>query len=365
MKVSPLVIFVCTVFVVLSLVGCQNAKATPDVSATVNAAVDATSAAQANLQATVDAAVKATAAAQPTATVVIQPTATVAAQKTAAPTAKPSGAAPTTAPTVNSVTLTEEQLAALIDQSVQEAVAATTAATTSTITSTADSTLTTQEVQAMQTSAAASQAEIDQALALAQAYYDLYADVSSETLVTLQAIEQDLNSMAQSMAQITQILVQGQATAQSAIAQLQAAAAKASSTAQSIQGKAKTWDSAVKTEIDKRATTALNVKPTSIPTDLRGTAQSVTNYIDTVRSALGDSKVSKGELNAISLAGANAVAGLSANGGTQFQGLSSSINGVTKQVARGETQNAKASLGNLEQASKSLTAGPGAGPRRP
>jgi hypothetical protein len=58
------------------------------------------------------------------------------------------------------------------------------------------------------------------------------------------------------------------------------------------------------------------------------------------------------------LAGANAVAGLSKNGGTQFQGLATSINNTTKQVARGELPKAKSSLGALEQSAKSLPSMP-------
>jgi hypothetical protein len=39
-----------------------------------------------------------------------------------------------------------------------------------------------------------------------------------------------------------------------------------------------------------------------VPADLKATGQSVSTYIETVRSALGD-KVTKSELSAISLAG--------------------------------------------------------------
>ncbi len=348
MKAKSSVAIVLALFAIFSLIGCQG-KSTPDTAATVSAAVNATTAAQANMQATVDAAVQATTAAQPTATGAV-PT-------LAAATPKPAGPAATAAPPVNYVAMTEQDLAALIDQSVEAAVAATTAATTAETTAASDGTLTTEEVAAMLAAATTAQSEIDQAMALAQAYYGLYADVSSETLATLQAIEQDLNSMSQSMAQMTQILSEGQATAQAALVQLQAAAAQASSTAQTIQTKVQNWSGAVKAEIDQRANTALNVKPTNVPTDLKGTAQSVSTYISAVHSALGDNKITKTELNTISLDGANAVAGLNAHGGSQFQGLSGSINNVTNQIARGETQNAKSSLGGLEQSSKSLTAG--------
>jgi hypothetical protein len=354
-KTSPIVSIISGLLILSALVACQNAQPTVDTSATVNAAVQATHAAQASLNATVEAAVKATSAA-------MQPTAAstgAAASKSATP--KPASATATPIPSATYVTMTEEELAALINQAVQEAVAATTTATTATTTYSADGTLTAQEVQALQTSVATAQSEISQALALAQAYYDLYSQIATESLATLQAIEQDLNSMAASMnsmaaslQQISQTLAQGLTLAQSTITQLQATAQKAATTAQNAQTKAKTFNNAVKTELDKLATTALSTKPTNIPTDLRSTAQSVNTYIETVRSALGDSKVTKIELSSISVAGANAVAGLNAHGGAQFQGLASAINSTTSQIARGETQKAKTSLGGLEQSMKSL-----------
>ncbi|MBI3914558.1 MAG: hypothetical protein HY327_10305 [Chloroflexi bacterium] len=373
MKVFFIRLLGTSLIVGFALVGCQSnrAQTSVDTGATVSAAVNATTAAQANLQATVDAAVRATTAAtQPTATASTRaatPSPSAAAAKTA--TSKPPTASPT--PPVNTVAMTEQELAALIDQAVQEAVAATTTTTTQTTTSTADGTLTTQEAQALQAAVATSQTEISQALALAQAYYDLYAQISTETLAALQAIETDLNSMAASMAtmatsleQINQTLQQGLTLAQSTITQLQNTANQAKTTAQNAQTKAKSWESQVKAELDKRANTALATKPTNIPADLRGTTQAVSTYIDTVRSAVGDNKISKNELSAISGAGANAVAGLNKLGGAQFSGLATAINGTTQQIARGETQKAKSSLGGLEQSARSLPSGPGV-PSRP
>ncbi len=341
--------------VLATLMGCQSAKPTPDAQATINAAVQATTLAQAYVQATIDAAVKATTAAQPTFTPVKA--------ATAAATTKPPAATPV--PTVNATTLTEEELDALIDQAVNEAIAATNTATTQTATYAADGTLTPQEVAALQAAVTLSQSEINQALALAQAYYDLYYDLATETLNLLKAIEQDLNAMAtsmnamaQSLAQISTTLAQGQAVTTSAIAQLQSNATKASQAAASAQGKAKNWNATVQAELTRRANTALATKPTSVPTDLRGTIQSVNTYIETVKAALGDNKIGKSELQAISIAGANAVAGLNQFGGTQGQTLANAINTMTRQLARGEVPKAKSGLGALEQSARSLPSVP-------
>jgi hypothetical protein len=361
MKASPIIIVFASALVLVALVGCQGApQPSVDTAATVSAAVQATTLAQANLAATVDAAVKATAAAQPTTASQATPTLAAAAQKSATP--KPPTPSPT--PSVNYVTMTEEELAAVIDQAVKEAVAATTASTTTT-TYSADGTLTAQEVQAMQTAVTAAQTEISQALALMQAYYDLYAQIATDTLTTLQAIEQDLNSLATSMnamatslAQISTTLSQGLTLAQSTITQLQSYATKASQTAANVQAKEKTWAQTVQKELDQRATAALNVKPTNVPTDFRSTTQSVSTYLDTVRAALADSKVTQKELSAISLAGANATAGLKQFGGAEGQNLANSINTMTRQLARGETTKAKNSFAGLEQSARSLPSVP-------
>ncbi len=368
MKGSSVLLYLIGLFSLSSLVACQGAgnpssKANSD--ATISAAVNATTMAQGAFSATLDAAVKATQAAQPTATA--QATGQ---NKTATP--KPGA---TTTPSVSYVTMTEEELAALIDQSVKQAVAATTTATTSTTSATSDGTLTTAEVQALTTAATTAQSDINQALALTQAYYDLYAEIAPETLATLQAIEQDLNSMATSMSsmatslsQISQTLAQGQAVAQSAITQLQSAATKANTAATSAQTKAKNWTQTVQNDVNKRGNDALTVKPTSVPTDLKSTVQSVNAYVDSVRTSLSDSKITQKELQGVSLAGANATAGLSKFGGAEAQGLSTSINAMTKQLARGEAPKAKTNFANLEQSARSfssLPSAPSGGPQPP
>ncbi|MCX7840485.1 MAG: hypothetical protein N2559_13690, partial [Anaerolineae bacterium] len=222
----------------------------------------------------------------------------------------------------------------------------------------ADGTLTPQEIVALQAVLAMSQTEIAQALALMQAYYDLYAEIATETLNLLKAIEQDLNAMAQSLNQINALLAQGQTLTATTVTQVQTYATRANQAAASAQSKAKTLNATLQSELTKRANAALATKPTSAPTDLRGTVQSVNTYIETVRAALADNKINKSELQAISVAGANAVAGLNQFAGAQGQTLANSINAMTKQLARGEIPKAKSGLGALEQSARSLPAVP-------
>ncbi|MCB0048174.1 MAG: hypothetical protein KDE24_01320, partial [Caldilinea sp.] len=115
------------------LAGCNKEEPVVDQQAAVNTAVAATMMAQALAEATVNAAaltaLPATATAEalaiPTATLVPEPTATIAAPTPVPvmPTAAPP--TPTAGAPVEYTTLSEEELAALIDAAVAEAVAAT------------------------------------------------------------------------------------------------------------------------------------------------------------------------------------------------------------------------------------------------
>ncbi len=342
-----------------ALPACNMARSgpTPDTQATVNAAVAATSAAQASLKATVDAAVQATTAAQP------KP-ATSLPTPTLAPAAKAPTAAPTPTP-VNTVTLSEEELAALIDQSVTQAVAATQTSSTATNSATADGTVTLQEAATLAVYAANAEQAIADAEELMEAYYGLYADLATETLAVLQAIEQDLAAMAGSMAtlnatlaEINKTLSQGLALAQQTITQLNTAAKNASDQAAQAQAKAQNWAKSLPAARDKRATAALGMKPSQIASDRQSAILSAFDYVDAVRQAMGDNKITQAELTQVAQLGANASAGLKAQGGPALQQASGSIDRLTNQIARGQVPQAKAGLGSLE-------ASLGARPARP
>ncbi len=118
-KKPALALFI--ILLIIALSACRSAQPTPDTQATVNAAIAATGTAQASLQATIDAAVKATVT-----------------------------AAPTPTPSVQYVTMSEEELAALIDQAVAEAITATQQCSTATTTATADGAVTQEEVNTVQ-----------------------------------------------------------------------------------------------------------------------------------------------------------------------------------------------------------------------
>jgi hypothetical protein len=347
-----------------------------DFAATVNAMVEATNTAEANLAATVDAAVEATqavevnltatadtaaeatkaaeadlaaavdAAVQATSTAEAALTATASAAAQEQPTAVPVEAPPT--PTVDASTLSEEELAALIDAAVAEAVAATEEATTAMDTAASDGTITYDETVTVEVVLVGAEEAVAAAESLIAAYYDIYGLYASETLGALEEIEEDLDTIAGSIELMVQILEQGSDAASVAMEQILTAVEAAAVSVAGIQAQSEGWLEALQAELENRASTALAVQATEIASDRQGAIQSTLQYVETVRSSLADNVISQGELSAIALAGANASAGLKAQGGPQLQNLTGSIDALTTQIARGQLPQAKGGLGALE-----------------
>lgn len=329
---------------------------TPNVQATVDAAIAATAAAQAtstlqdtlaagptpDTQATIQAAVAATIAAQQTLDAIVQ--ATVA-------------AAPTPTPAAEYVTMTEEELAALVDEAVAEATAETQACAEASAAATADDTVTAEEVETIEDALAGAEEAIAYAEELLAVYESLYGELAAETLLTLQAIEEDLAALVAAteainatLLEIEMTLEQGLTLAEETIAQLEAAAQAASAKSAELQAASQGWVEQLSSELETRAAAVLSVLPDNIPSDRLAAVRSAFDYVDTVRQALLDNKVSPAELSDIARRGANASAGLKAHGGPQLQSLGDSINQVTAQVARGQRTQAKAGLAGLETA---------------
>ena len=332
-------VIVLLVSVAIACGGTASLDATPDTQSTVEAAIAATGTAQANLQATIDAAVAATAT-------------SAAAEATAEATAVPS---PT--PSVEYVTLTEEELAALIDQAVSDATVATQECATATTAATADDTVTQEEVDTMEVYVMVADETIAYAEELIYAYYDLYGELATETLVLLQAIEEDLSTLAgeaeaiyDMLQEAAVILEQGLALTEEAITQLETTAQAAGDKAAEIQTRNQTWFQNRQAELENRAATALSTQAGNVATDRKGALLSAFDYVDAVRAGLADNKISPAELAHIAQLGANASASLNAHGGPQLQQFSGSINDITGQLARGQMPQAQANMGNLERA---------------
>jgi hypothetical protein len=312
---------------------------TPDAQATIDAAIAATANAQAGMQATIDASIASTAIAMP-------PT-------------------PTPGPTVEYVTMTEEELAALIDQAVADAVAATQQTSSAATQATSDNTVTEDELAYIYGYYYLADEAIDLAEEYINAYYGLYADLAYETMDLLVSVEQDLSTTAQSLDEINTALVaisdslaQGLELATATIDQLNTAAQNATSHLQEAQAQSQTWISALQEERDGLVQNVLSVKPDNVPTDKLSALQSAFSYVDVVKNAFGDNKITLDELTSIAQLGANAAAGLSEHGGSQLQGLSGKLNEITAQIAGGKMPQAKDGLRNFETSLGERPSGP-------
>lgn len=305
------------------------ATSTPDVQATINSALEATSQAQANLQATVGAAVSATVIAMP-------------------PTATP-------IPPVEYVALTEEELEALIDEAVNEAVAATTQATTATTQTTNDDALTADEVDYLMVYALAAEQAIYYAEDLLQAYYSIYGDLAYAAIAEVEQLEQELAYMADSINALTTALQEinttiqaGQQIAQETIDQLESAAQTASAHFSETQAQLQEFHQLTQQDRENRVNEILAIQPEVVPTDLQSTLLGAFSFVDQVKLALQDNQFSREELFQVAQLGANISAGFNAHGGPAVQGFSGKINEITLQLAKGQLPEARAGIGSFE-----------------
>ncbi len=255
---------------------------------------------------------------------------------------------PTPGPTVDYYELSEEELATLIDEAVEEAVVATEASSSATTQATSDGTMTSEEVYETVEYVYDAEAAIYYAEELIAAYYDLYGAYAEDALIILAAIEEDLSAMIVVLEEVNSLLVQGAEVASVAIDQLNEAATSMTTHIAESQADRDQFLEQVKTNLQDRENTFANIAPTEIAGDLDGTLNQLHDYLDSVKAAFGDRKIDSNEMLQIAQLGANAQASIFANGGPQLQGLSGTIDGLTRQLSRGEWPQAGRSLGGFE-----------------
>lgn len=289
-------------------------------------------------------------------------------------------ATPTPGPTIEYVTLTEEELAVLIDQAVAEAIAATEQTSTAVTTTTSDDTVTSEEVVYVYDYYYYAEYYVEYAEELLDEYYNLYADLAEEMIAELNAIEAELAQMndtlteiSTSLDEISAILSQGLVVAEETIAQLEAAAEQAQTHAQELQAQAQDMLSTLQLDQEGRLQDIGQIQPDNIPTDRIAAFQSGFEFIDAARAAMGDDKLSRDELLNLAQLGANAQAGFQNFGGpgglaggpdlSQFSGRFSEI---TTQFARGQMPQARSNLDGFEVSlgQRPSPGGGGPGPRK-
>lgn len=286
-------------------------------------------------------------------------------------------ATPTPGATVDYLALTEEELAALIDQAVADAVAATEATSSAVATTTSDDAVTTEEVAYVYEYYYNADYYVEYAEDLMAQYYAMYDELANQMLAEMTAIEAQLeqmnstlSSIDQSLQEISSTLSQGLALAQETIDQLEAAAQQAQTNAEQLKAQAQDMIAVLQADQQERLDQLAQIQPNNIPTDKLSALQSGFDFIDAAKTAMSDNKLSRDELMNLAQLGANAQEGFKQFGGrgggagagpaanldlTQFSGKFSEI---TAQFARGQIPQGRANLDGFE---RSL----GDRPRRP
>jgi hypothetical protein len=308
--------------------GTSQMAATPNIAETAKAIVSATSNAEKSMQTTISAAVAATNQASTT----NQPALTQ------------------TPPTqVNYYTLSEEELSALIDQSVQEAMNASQTANTTTSQATSDGSVSTEEVQTVTVSTQEAELLLNEVDQMINAYYELYGAYASATLTELQAIEAELAGINSSLQSIEQIMEKGAQEATAAIEQLNKNITEIQTKVKDVQTKDKGWSDRVKGELDIREKDLGNIQANDVAKDRIGALESVKKYASSLKEALSDKKIMPDELKNIAQLGANATTSLKKSGGPQLADLSEQINRLTTLTARGDIPQVQKGMPDFER----------------
>ena len=79
-----------------------------------------------------------------------------------------------------------------------------------------------------------------------------------------------------------------------------------------------------------------NLAPTEVASDREGATLQIYTYLDSVEPAFGDRKVSPDEMGQIAQLAANAKAGINQSGGLLLQNFGGNIDGITRNLSRGD-----------------------------
>ena len=113
---------------------------------------------------------------------------------------------------------------------------------------------------------------------------------------------------------------------------------------------ASTWMETEHADINSRIANVQNIQPNEIANNREEAILSAFDYVDAIKEALQDNKLTAAELSNIAQLGANAKASLDAFGGRNMKSFGASIDDITLKLAGGNIPQAKAGLGNMENA---------------
>ena len=313
---------IISIMLISLLAACSTPASADNLDAKVQTVIAQTAVTEAALQSAVDQAVEATVVAMP-------PT-------------------PTPQPTVDPYTLTEEELAALIDASCEEAVAASTEASSANTQATSDGTYTEDEIYNTIYYVYDAEAAIAYTEDLLNMYYELYGEYASETLDLLYAVEDDLNELSTSMTEVEAILSQGVQAASAAIEQLNTTLETAQTKAGEMQTRAQEFKDKLPEVLDERENNFANLIPTEVVSDRDGAILQVYTYLDRIKTAFQDRKISSTEMGQIAQLAADAKASINQSGGPRLRGFSGNIDAMTRNLSRGDWPSAQRDIGGFE-----------------
>jgi len=256
--------------------------------------------------------------------------------------------------------MSEEDLAAGIEVSTNEAVAASNEAAQYADTASTDGELTQQELDELYYLYYWSIEELEQALYLMDLYYDLYDELIDEALVVLESLDDDLEqllvyteSMLAYLDGFAQVIDQGGQVLQENYAEFQDKLAELPDKLSPISDALPQWLQARDQELALLVQDVLAVMPNDVAGTRREALTQVKDYIASLSGAIADGVFSLSELESLSQLGANAAASAGQFRG-DFTGISEMINGLTSSFARGQLPQINAGIGNLQGALPSI-----------
>ncbi len=256
--------------------------------------------------------------------------------------------------------MSEEDLAAGIEVSTNEAVAASNEAAQYADTASSDGELTREELDELYYLYYWSIEELEQALYLMDLYYDLYDELIDEALVVLESLDDDLEqllvyteSILAYLDQFAQVIAQGGQVLQENYAEFQEKLAELPEKLSPISDALPQWLQTRDQELALLVQDMLAVMPDDIAGTRREALTQVKDYIAGLSGAIADGVFSISELESLSQLGANAAASAGQFRG-DFAGISEMINGLTSSFARGQLPQINAGIGNLQGALPSI-----------
>jgi hypothetical protein len=303
----------------------QTPQPTADIQATVDAGISATSTAQAQVQEAIDEAVLATITAMPT--------------QAPPPTDE----------------LSEEELAQMVDDAVNEAMYYSNELETATSESTSDDVLTEDELEMLMSYYGLSQSEIEYALMLAELYLELYYELGEETVDLLYMVVEDLEELSGMSDEAMELLyimeniaANGGTVTPEDIQALLEYSQQYGDLQTILETQSGDWITALQEDLPTRVEEYLQMQPDQVAGNRLEALQMAGEYVTSVREALGDGFLSNSELGNIAQLGANVGASFESLNLPNSSNIAGSIDDITGNLARGQLPSASANLGQLE-----------------